>query len=415
MERQNWVELLDSFCESTGVYVEVVNLEGERLIKNRKYQISGFCKKIQELDGGDFNCKESYKRACVECGKWLEPYYFRCHTGLVMWALPLSLNNKQVGAIICGQVLLWKADSVFYRELKEFKKDIEYTEELKKEVDDLRVISSATCKSLSDLLYVFTNYLLKAYDKNFIEDKEIMEWRQQVITELKQRKDKYQDYKFDNSVYIQREKKLLQHIRTGSKEKVIKLMPIIFTDIEILSNYDYKIIKQYCLELMTLISRAAVDGGIDTNIALDILRKFKRNTYKYKIAEELFNNLNSTILTLLDMIYILGDGNQNTILRNARDYIENNYYNKITIDDICESIYVSKYYLCHLFKENLNLTINDYIVRFRIEKSIELMKKKELDINSIMIKVGFSSQSHFTRTFKKIMGVTPGSYKKRFL
>ena len=83
--------------------------------------------------------------------------------------------------------------------------------------------------------------------------------------------------------------------------------------------------------------------------------------------------------------------------------------------DIANSIYISQYYLSHLFKQNLNMTINEYITRVRIEKSIELMKKREFSINDIMKMVGFNSQSHFTKTFKKLMGSTPASYRNRFL
>ncbi|MGL5694802.1 MAG: helix-turn-helix transcriptional regulator, partial [Peptostreptococcaceae bacterium] len=247
------------------------------------------------------------------------------------------------------------------------------------------------------------------------KEKKLHELRNYMLEQIEERKIEYQDYKFDNSVYIRREKTLLQYIRTGSNENVMKLLPIIFSDIGILCSFDLELIKLSCIELMTMISRAAVDGGIETDLALNISRSFRESIDSYKNAEDLFANMNKTISTLLDMIYILGDNNQNSILKSARAYIEKNYNKKITIEKIAENSYVSTYYLCHLFKENLNLTINDYITRIRVEKSIELMKKRELSVNDIMKEVGFSSQSHFTKTFKKLVGVTPGSYRNKFL
>lgn len=415
IEQQNWVELLDNFSKSTGVFIDIVNMEGERVIKNRECELSSFCKEVQRLDNGSCECRKSYKKACEECGKWGDIYYFRCHTGLVIWALPIKIEQRQVGAIICGQVLLWRPDNIFFKELKKFKPEIEQTENLKKTVYELKVISATTCKSLASLLHVFTNYLLNIYDKTISDEKKVLAWRQDILNQLKERKNQYKNCKFDNSVYIKREKRLLQYIRTGNRDKVIQLLPIIFTDIEVLGDYDYKMIKEYCVELMTSISRASIDGGTDADISLYILREFKKSIETYLTSEEMFSSLNDKIMELLDMIYIYGDKNQNNILMSVREYIEENYYKKITIDDIAEQVYVSKYYLCRLFKKNLNITINDYIVRIRIEKSIELMKKKELDINDIMQEVGFHSQSHFTKTFKKIIGITPGNYKKRFL
>ena len=55
------------------------------------------------------------KKACKEAFKWDEPYFFRCHGGLVMWAAPLQIEQTRVGAIVCGQVLLWKADRLFFK------------------------------------------------------------------------------------------------------------------------------------------------------------------------------------------------------------------------------------------------------------------------------------------------------------
>ncbi|MGL5695133.1 MAG: helix-turn-helix domain-containing protein, partial [Peptostreptococcaceae bacterium] len=229
------------------------------------------------------------------------------------------------------------------------------------------------------------------------------------------RKKELSHNKFDYNTYLKREKRLLQYIRLANKEKVINLIPTIFTDIDILCKYELDEIKMMSIELMSLISRAASEAGVQSDICIKIMRKFQRDIRQYKKSEEIFSNLNNSILSLLDMAYILVNNNHLSVLKSARDYIDNNYEKKISIEEVAEHVFMSTSYLCYLFKTKLNCTVNDYIIRVRIEKSIELMKKRELNVNEIMTKVGFSSQSHFTRTFKKVIGVTPGNYRNKFL
>ena len=73
-----------------------------------------------------------------------------------------------------------------------------------------------------------------------------------------------------------------------------------------------------------------------------------------------------------------------------------------------------KFILFKSFREKLNCTVNNYITRVRIEKSIELMSMRELSIQEISKKVGFNSQSYFTKIFKRYIGVTPVIYRNKF-
>ena len=63
----------------------------------------------------------------------------------------------------------------------------------------------------------------------------------------------------------------------------------------------------------------------------------------------------------------------------------------------------------------MNMTINDYLLRVRVEKSIELMKSRAWNIGEISRKCGFASQSHYTKVFRKFIGLTPGQYRNKLL
>lgn len=100
-------------------------------------------------------------------------------------------------------------------------------------------------------------------------------------------------------------------------------------------------------------------------------------------------------------------------IKAALDYININYSNPISTEELSKVANLSKYYFCRLFKEITHLSPIDYINKFRIEKALELMKNTNLSISEIAFEVGFNNVSYFIKVFKEHMGLTPLQYKKR--
>lgn len=94
-------------------------------------------------------------------------------------------------------------------------------------------------------------------------------------------------------------------------------------------------------------------------------------------------------------------------------YVQQNYQNRITLDSIAQQFYMSKYYLCHLFKDLTGFGLNEYIINLRILKARELLRQ-DLSVQQVGEIVGFSNNSHFIRTFKAMVGISPGQYSHRY-
>ena len=92
-------------------------------------------------------------------------------------------------------------------------------------------------------------------------------------------------------------------------------------------------------------------------------------------------------------------------------YINSNYASKISLNDVAESVFLNKTYLCQLFKKQLGIGFNEYLENARINKAKELMSTTDDNITQIAIDVGYSSQSYFTKVFKKKTGMSPSYYK----
>ncbi|MCO5387328.1 MAG: PocR ligand-binding domain-containing protein [Desulfosporosinus sp.] len=106
-------ESLGSFHNATGLHIEAINNAGVTFSVPGNFERSEFCRYIRSQPEGERKCQDSYKRASLEAAKWEEPYFFRCHAGLVIWAVPIMIRGVSMGSIICGQVLMWEPDHFF--------------------------------------------------------------------------------------------------------------------------------------------------------------------------------------------------------------------------------------------------------------------------------------------------------------
>lgn len=93
-------------------------------------------------------------------------------------------------------------------------------------------------------------------------------------------------------------------------------------------------------------------------------------------------------------------------------YIHENYAAELTIADLAEKVFISRNYLSQLFKNATGETINNYMIRVRMEKARGLLLEGKLKIYEIAERVGYKNIPYFSTTFKKYFGVTPAEMIK---
>lgn len=105
--------------------------------------------------------------------------------------------------------------------------------------------------------------------------------------------------------------------------------------------------------------------------------------------------------------------NKSQIALDMIKFIENNFAEKISIKDLENSLHYSESMLNKKFKEYTSITFNDYLNRYRIKKSMDLLKNQNLMIIDISYLCGFSNQKYFSKVFKKFLGISPSEYQKQ--
>lgn len=113
----------------------------------------------------------------------------------------------------------------------------------------------------------------------------------------------------------------------------------------------------------------------------------------------------------------IGSGKKRSIKRkwykDMINYIAENNYD-VTIDELCNQFYLSRYYICHLFKEEGGLTLNEFIHTNKVRTAIVLLETTKMRIIDIAEECGYNSLGTFGRTFKQYTGVSPSEYRKRY-
>lgn len=101
-------------------------------------------------------------------------------------------------------------------------------------------------------------------------------------------------------------------------------------------------------------------------------------------------------------------------VRKAIQYIHQAYDSELTIDLMSKKLNLNKCYFCNIFKKETGITFSNFINKFRVEKSKQLLLNSSFSILDVAIAVGFNNQNYFAMAFKKEMGITPLQYKKEF-
>jgi AraC family transcriptional regulator len=95
-------------------------------------------------------------------------------------------------------------------------------------------------------------------------------------------------------------------------------------------------------------------------------------------------------------------------LRAVIEYIDEHLGSELSLDDLAAVARLSPYHFARLFKNSTGLPPHQYVIARRVERAKELLRDRvRLPLAEIALEMGFSSQSHFTRHFKRLVGVTP--------
>lgn len=99
-------------------------------------------------------------------------------------------------------------------------------------------------------------------------------------------------------------------------------------------------------------------------------------------------------------------------LQRVKDYLDQHYQEKITLDGLSEQFFINKFYLLRIFKEQFGLSIQNYLAQVRVTHAKQLLRFSDQTIEQIGRQCGIEEPAYFSRVFKKVEGVSPGEYRR---
>lgn len=182
-----------------------------------------------------------------------------------------------------------------------------------------------------------------------------------------------------------------------------------------LSEADVTNERYHGIVLVALVSRFCIEAGMDICVSYALSDIYIQKLDSLKTVEEI-RELRKTIAN--DYCRRMQNlKRKNVVSRHivlAIDYIREHVQDSLSVENIANALSLNPSYLSKLFKQEMDITISQYIRQEKIGVAKNMLR--HLDESSLNIAnfLGFSSQSHFIQVFKKETGMTPEDYRKRY-
>ncbi|HWJ79607.1 MULTISPECIES: helix-turn-helix domain-containing protein [Bacillaceae] len=211
------------------------------------------------------------------------------------------------------------------------------------------------------------------------------------------------------------EKKMLEIIKEGRVEELKNLPNIKEEEVASLlsKNSFIRSNKNHIITLITLVSRASIEGGLHDEIAFSLHDRFIQQVEEVNTIDETRELAKEVLYTFAVKVQQAKNERYSKTITTCKDYIYKHIYDDISHNDIANKAELSPKYLSVLFKKEVGITVSEYIQQTKIEEAKKLLIHSKTPISVICTMLNFNDQSYFTKVFKKVTGVTPKSYRER--
>lgn len=276
----------------------------------------------------------------------------------------------------------------------------------------LPIIGAEKLVNISVFIYhLFNNELLSP--KSVIENAEISEMNtnEQLNFAVSQN---LQSNVFQSTRLF--EKKLLYLIKEGRVEDLNELSNIKEEETaSILSKSSYlRSNKNHIITLITLVSRAAIDGGLHEEVAFSLHDRFIQQVEELNRLDEIRALAGDVLYTFAEKVKQVKAERYSKTITICKDYIYKHIYDEINHNEIANKVELSPKYLSFLFKKEVGITVSEYIQQTKIDEVKKLLAYSKTPISEICSLLNFNDQSYFTKVFKKVVGITPKQYRERY-
>ena len=218
-----------------------------------------------------------------------------------------------------------------------------------------------------------------------------------------------------SKVYIS-EKAMLDTVRRGDIDYMDALQnsTALSSGVPVRGRDPLRQMKTNIVVFTTLVSRAAMDGGLSPDIAYPLGDSYIQSAEDCRDSGELMALSYAMYHDFVYQVhYLHSNPNYSHAIQKCCDYINLSLDRKIYTADLAALAGYTEYYLTEKFRKETGQSLSAYIRSAKVERAKTLLKTTRLSVREIADKLAFNTPNYFIRTFRDITGYSPAQYRKR--
>ncbi len=398
--------LFESFCALTGIDITLFDADGDAVLA-RRARGENLC----DLNPQNLLCREGQTLSAARASEIGEHYVFSASCGLVKCTIAVIHDGKPVGSLSLGPVALWDNEDFDDAEFLTLARDYELGGKTPEQA--LRSIVRVSCKTFTHAARIASaslSGLLPNHGQQHLKDTNEIYKQQRSIGEL------LIDKKSDGGGYkrypAEKEKQLIAYVQSGDNKRAKGLLNELLGEIFFYTSGNPDTIKIKLYELSAFLMRAIVDAGVPLSEVSPVIKRYNNIFSENTGFEEMCFLTTEVLESFMALLYrYRSTDRQSEHLVRAMQYIRENYASPITLTSVAKHIFLSPYYMSHLFSSGLKLRFSEYVTKIRLEEGRKLLSEGR-KVGEVARLTGFSDANYFAKTFKKHCGMTPKRYSE---
>lgn len=170
--------------------------------------------------------------------------------------------------------------------------------------------------------------------------------------------------------------------------------------------------KNLFIVTVTLVSRAAIQGGMEVDDAFTLSDSYIRQCELLPSPERIINLQYRMLVDYAQRVERLRVGSKPAkLVLEVANYVQHHLSEAITTGQVADALYLSRAYLSRKFKAVTGESLTDFVLKEKTEEAKRLLRYTDKSLTAISAYLGFSSPSHFSRVFRKYAGIRPRDYR----
>jgi len=405
IKRDWYQEKLNMLSGATAIGCALFDETGAMILRTGE---GCFCDVIRDCADCRERCARFHSDAAQESFNLGEAYISTCPMGAVTITAAISENERLIGAAAFMPMRMWPWDNESGAEILHCVSGMD--------VDEVRLMEAGA--RLPDVSVERSKALMALIMETVSPDTDELEMRRVLATQQRRIGELIGESKSAGAgselrVYpLHIEKEMLNRIRVGDRSGARALLNELLGHIFYRAPGNMRLMKARVLELVVVISRAAVEAGAEMEALLGLNYDFVSELYGVNDFEGLCAWVVRMLDTFLETVSRGKDTPASAQLNDALSYIRIHHMRNLSLEEVAGNVHVSPYYLSHLFREKLGVTFVEYVTGVRMEMAKNYLLHTRMPISAIAEKLGYEDAGYFGKVFRKYTGMTPKNFRR---